>query len=205
ATRLMPPWPPNDCCQQYQHDRSLPEAEVDTLLGWLDAGGPEGDPAGAPPSQPPAVPRLSRVDVSLRMPVPYFPVAQEETSELRCFVVDGWPFDGEKYVTGVDVRPGNRAVVHHVIVQTVEASALPAIRSREGRDGRPGFDCKNLRSELHINGSVGGYTPGTQPRESPDAQIGLKFPAHSAVLLQVHYDVRNDNGLPDQTEVDFEV
>jgi len=37
-------------------------------LRWIDAGVPEGDPRGAPPSQPPPVPRLSRVDVTLKMP-----------------------------------------------------------------------------------------------------------------------------------------
>jgi hypothetical protein len=201
----MPPWPPNDCCGSYRHNRSLSAADRDTLLRWLDAGAPEGDPTGAPPSQPPPPPALSRVDLTLRMPTQYTPVATEETSELRCFLIEGWPFVEEKYITGIDVRPANRSIVHHVIVQTVGLGDVPEIRSREGRDGRPGFDCRNLRSDVHVNGGVGGWVPGTTPRESPDGTIGVRFPANSQVLLQVHYDIRNGVTTPDQIEIDFQI
>ena len=203
--KLMPPWPPNDCCESYQHDRSLSAVELDTLVRWIDAGTPEGDPVGAPPSVPLPPPRLSRVDVTLRMPEAYTPVAQEETSELRCFVLDDWPYDVEMYVTGVDVRPGNRAIVHHVIVQTIDAAAVPGLKAREGADGRPGLDCRDLKGELHVNGAAGGWTPGSVPQESPDGTLGVPFPAHSQVLLQVHYDVRAGVTMPDQMEIDFQV
>jgi hypothetical protein len=109
------------------------------------------------------------------------------------------------YVTGVDVRPGNPRLVHHVIVQTIDASLVPEVRAREGVDGRPGFDCRRLQNELHVNGSVGGWTPGTVPQESPDATLGVPFAANSQVLIQVHYDVRGSDGLPDQTLIDFQV
>jgi hypothetical protein len=205
AARVMPPWPPNDCCQKYAHDRSLPESERDVLLRWLEAGAPEGDPQGAPPSTPPPPPSLARVDVTVRMAEPYVPVAQEETSELRCFLIEDWPFTEEKFITGVDVHPGNRAIVHHVIVQTVPEGDLPALRAREGIDGRPGFDCRDLRGEIHTNGAVGGWTPGEQPFESTDAKVGRPFPAHSQIMLQVHYDVRNGISAPDQTEIEFTI
>jgi hypothetical protein len=120
-------------------------------------------------------------------------------------VIEGWPFAEEKWVTGVDVRPGNRSVVHHVIVQTVDEGQVAGLKAREGRDGRPGFDCRQLTGEVHVNGGVGGWTPGAVPRESPDAAIGVKFPAHSQVLVQIHYDVRNGVSAPDQTEMDFQV
>ncbi len=203
--KLMPPWPPNDCCESYQHNRSLSAVELDTLVRWIDAGTPEGDPVGAPPSMPLPPPRLSRVDVTLRMPEAYTPVPQEETSELRCFVLDDWPYDVEMYVTGVDVRPGNRAIVHHVIVQTIDAAAVPGLKAREGADGRAGLDCRDLKGELHVNGAAGGWTPGSVPQESPDGTLGVPFPAHSQVLLQVHYDVRAGVTMPDQMEIDFQV
>jgi hypothetical protein len=205
VAREMPPWPPNDCCQSYAHDRSLSADDYDTLVRWFEAGAPEGDPAGAPPSVPPPPPRLSRVDVTLRMAAPYTPVPNEDTSELRCFLIEGWPFAEQKYVTGVDVRPGNPRIVHHVIVQTVGLGEVPELRARDGRDGRPGFDCRDLRGEIHVNGSVGGWTPGQIPFESPDARIGVLFPARSQIMLQVHYDVRNGADAPDQTEVFLQV
>jgi hypothetical protein len=201
----MPPWPPNDCCGEYRDNRSLSAAETDTLLRWLEARAPEGDPTGAPPSEPRPPPRLSRVDVTLRMPEPYVPVATDDTSELRCFVIEGWPYEQEMHVTGVDVRPGNPSVVHHVIVQTFGAAEIEILKGRDGQDGRPGFDCRRLTSELHVNGRVGSWTPGGTPVESPDGAIGVPFPARSQVVLQVHYDVRHGVSFPDQTEIDFQV
>src|SRR5262245_6456349 len=165
--KLMPPWPPNDCCGEYQHDRSLSAVQRDTLLRRLDSGRPEGDMATATPSMPLPPPVLSRVDVTLQMPQPYTPIPTEETSDLRCFVIEGWPYDQEMYVTGFDVRPGNPAIVHHVIVQTVDSASVPELKARENKDGRPGFDCRNLRGELHVNGAAGGWTPGSVPQESP--------------------------------------
>jgi len=203
--KLMPPWPPNDCCGEYQHDRSLSDLQRDTMLRWIDAGLPEGDMATATPSMPLPPPQLSRVDVTLRMPQPYTPVPTEETSDLRCFVIEGWPYDEEMFVTGFDVRPGNPAIVHHVIVQTVDGSSVPDLKAREGADGRPGFDCRNLRGELHVNGAAGGWTPGSVPQESPDGTLGVPFPAKSDVLLQIHYDVRAGVTMPDQTEIHFQV
>jgi hypothetical protein len=205
SSRKMPPWPPNDCCQQYRHDRSLSPAEIETILRWIDAGTPEGDPQGAPPSIPVVPPMLSRVDVSLRMPEAFVPVAQVETGELRCFLIEDWPFDTDKLVTGVDVRPGNRAIVQHVIVQTVGAGDLAQLRSRQGLDGRPGFDCRDLPDEIHLGGAIGSWTPGQTPSESPEGVVGVPVPAHSQIMLQVQYDVRNGVTTPDQTEIDFQL
>jgi hypothetical protein len=82
---------------------------------------------------------------------------------------------------------------------------VPELRARDGADGRPGFDCRDLKGEIHVNGNVGSWTPGGEPFESPDAKLGVPFPAHSQLMLQIHYDVRNGITKPDQTEVEFEV
>ncbi|HVH99144.1 MAG TPA: hypothetical protein VM869_10550, partial [Enhygromyxa sp.] len=44
----MPPWPPGDGCNEYNHNRSLTEDERELLLTWLAEGAPEGDPADEP-------------------------------------------------------------------------------------------------------------------------------------------------------------
>ena len=64
----MPPWPPADDCQSYEHDRSLTGAERDLLLAWIEAGAPEGDPSGAPPdSSGDSEEREMRVDLTLQL------------------------------------------------------------------------------------------------------------------------------------------
>src|SRR5437763_15951531 len=42
ASRVMPPWPPNKGCSDYQTDRSLSDDELATITTWIDQGAVEG-------------------------------------------------------------------------------------------------------------------------------------------------------------------
>src|SRR6188508_149859 len=46
----MPPWhiDKNVGIQEFKNDRSLSEAEIDTITRWVDAGAPQGDPKDMP-------------------------------------------------------------------------------------------------------------------------------------------------------------
>ena len=46
---LMPPWPPDSTYQNYAHERTLDQNEIDLILDWANIGSPEGDPSLAPP------------------------------------------------------------------------------------------------------------------------------------------------------------
>ena len=50
-TRQMPPWhiDPSVGIQDFQNDRSLTAAEIDTIVRWADGGAPRGNPADLPP------------------------------------------------------------------------------------------------------------------------------------------------------------
>jgi len=47
-TRKMPPWFADPHYGKFSNDRSLSQAEIDTLVGWADTGAAEGDPKDAP-------------------------------------------------------------------------------------------------------------------------------------------------------------
>src|SRR5687768_17761876 len=46
ASRQMPPWHLDKTIgiQHFQNDRSLSDAQIETILKWVDAGAPKGDP-----------------------------------------------------------------------------------------------------------------------------------------------------------------
>ena len=46
---LMPPWPPDSTYQNYAHERTLNQNEIDLILEWANLGSPEGNPGLAPP------------------------------------------------------------------------------------------------------------------------------------------------------------
>jgi hypothetical protein len=50
ADRQMPPWQidRNVGIQKFKNDRSLTDAQVDTIVRWIDAGAPQGDPKDMP-------------------------------------------------------------------------------------------------------------------------------------------------------------
>src|SRR5437660_12854481 len=51
ATRQMPPWHIDKTVgvQHFKNDMSLSDDQIDTIVGWVDAGSPQGDPKDMPP------------------------------------------------------------------------------------------------------------------------------------------------------------
>src|SRR6185503_13286231 len=47
-TRQMPPWKPTSGCGEFQDERKLTQAEIDTIAEWVDNGAPEGNPFDLP-------------------------------------------------------------------------------------------------------------------------------------------------------------
>src|SRR5713226_4263843 len=49
--RKMPPWFADPHYGKFSNDSSLQQSEIDTLVGWVDAGSPKGDPNDMPPAR----------------------------------------------------------------------------------------------------------------------------------------------------------
>jgi peroxiredoxin len=108
----MPPWNADPRHGRFANDPSLSAGEKKILLAWLDADCPEGDPADLPP------PRrfnegwnIPGPDLVVTIPKP-FTVPAEGVIEYQYFEVDPG-FTEDRWVQAAEVRPGNRAVVHH--------------------------------------------------------------------------------------------
>lgn len=200
--RRMPPWKGNPCCGKYQHDTSLTDLEVATIRTWVNNGAPEGD--GTPD---PAVgqPRgLSRVDLTLGMPEPYSPTPQQGTADdTRCFLLD-WPESEGKFVTGLNVKPGNAAVVHHVLVLVANAVDIPALQRADDHDDGPGWSCPGGLVGAY-GGYLGGWAPGFEATELPEG-LGHEVRPHSKIVLTVHYSMPAMGSLgPDQTALELKM
>src|SRR6202521_2127106 len=48
ATKKMPPWFADPQYGHFANDRSLKQADIDTIVQWADSGAPAGDPRDAP-------------------------------------------------------------------------------------------------------------------------------------------------------------
>ena len=129
STRQMPPWHIDQSVgvQKFKNDMSLSQAEIDTIVAWVDAGAPQGDPKDLPPARqmrsdnewkgvqdgfgaPDIVIRSSEY----KMPAKGQDVWYRPMSEI--------PITEPRWVKMVEIRPTNlqaRKVLHHSIAYQV--------------------------------------------------------------------------------------
>jgi len=158
----MPPWQADPRYGKFVNDLRLASGEKQTLLAWVDGGAPEGSPADAP--KPRAFTegwRIPKPDVVFEMPQD-FNVPARGTIDYQYISVPT-NFTEDKWVEAVEVRPGNRAVVHHAIV-VVDSGQ------------------KGENNEEYL----AGYAPGMTPQLWKPGQARL-IKAGSKLVFQMHY------------------
>ena len=161
----MPPWHASPKYGHYANARFMPEKDKEILREWVAGGMPYGDIKDLP-----ELPKfregwhLPRVpDVVYEMRKRPFIVPKEGVVEYQYFVVDPG-FKEDQWVTGAQVLPGNRSVVHHAIV---------FIRPPDGADFR-GI------------GWLTAFVPGQRINMLPPGRA-RKVPAGSKLVFQMHY------------------
>ncbi|MDX2150359.1 MAG: thiol-disulfide isomerase [Bryobacteraceae bacterium] len=208
--KRMPPWFADPAHGQFKNDRSLSKAEIDTLVAWADSGAKEGEPADAP--KPVAFLEgwnIGKPDAVFEMPNKY-EVPAEGTIEYQ-YIVIPTNFKEDKWVQMAEVRPGNRAVVHHVIAFIREPGskwlkdAQPGVpfvpESKRPGAQRPQQQGQRNRSEDDGMGGefLVGYAPGTVP-EVLEPGRGKLIKAGSDIVFQMHYTA-NGKTQSDQTHL----
>jgi hypothetical protein len=121
ATRVargtMPPWHADPAHGEFLNDRRLSDADKDTIARWVAVGAPEGEMKDLP-EQPKYADgwMIGQPDAVLSMQEDY-PLPANGEVKYQYFEVPT-NFTEDKWVQAFEVRPGNRSVVHHVIVYT---------------------------------------------------------------------------------------
>lgn len=163
----MPPWHANPKYGHFSNENRLTQAEKQLVFDWVELGCPEGDPKDLPtPKRYPEgwfMPR--EPDQVIYMTDEAVDIKAEGIEDYRYYVVDPG-FKEDRWVSIAEAMPGNRAVVHHIIVY---------VRSPEAKDSNIGH------SELLV-----GFAPGTRPLPLP-AGWARKIPAGSKLIFEMHY------------------
>jgi cytochrome c5 len=204
--KIMPPWKPVPGHGDFKGSFGLSDDERQTILDWIAAGTPQGDPADIPdPVIQTGDWQLGDPDLLVQMPLSYNVPRRQDM--YRCFVLPTG-LDADKWVSAVQVVPGNRQIVHHVILfldTTGQAQQL------DGQDGDPGYTCfggpgfditkgiDGLASLLDLTNGLGGWVPGSRIQPLPDG-TALFLPKNAKIVMQVHYFPNGHPG-PDQTKV----
>ena len=189
SLRKMPPWHVDSTCTAYEDDPSLTAQEIEILSRWVAAGAPQGDLRDLPPERTfPDGWELGPPDQVVTMSEPMTPDFGSG-DVYRCFVLPTG-LSSDKYVAAVEVVPGSRRMVHHVIL-FVDSSGTAA-RQLDARDPGPGYTCFGGPGfDVSLAAStLGGWAPGNTPHRLPDG-VGMPLPAGSDVVMQVHYSSRS--------------
>jgi hypothetical protein len=168
AERRMPPWHADPRYGKFANDPSLSEREKNLLFAWINAGCPQGDPSATPRLSPfPQGWRIPTPDQVVSMPEP-FTVPAEGTIEYQYIVVDPG-FHEDRWIQAAEIRPGNRAVVHHcnVFLQPPD------------------------NPDIQAQGELGSYclvaaAPGTPPLVLPEG-MAKRVPAGWRFVFVLHY------------------
>jgi mono/diheme cytochrome c family protein len=208
ATRKMPPWFADPKYGHFSNDRRLTEAQINTLVAWVDAGAPEGDAKDKPTPVKWKDGWNIRPDVVLQMARP-FTVPAKGTLQYA-YIVIPTGFTRDTWVTAGEIRPGARSVVHHMsaIVRPRGAAWLkdakpgePYIPQANSREGQP--DSNDPQSGL-IDADdefLCGYAPGMQPQRFDIDHSAKLIPAGSDIVLQVHYTTNGKTAVEDLSSI----
>jgi tetratricopeptide (TPR) repeat protein len=181
SRRLMPPWKPESSRGDFQDDRRLTDAELQTLQRWIADGADEGNPADLPP--PPKWAdgwRLGTPDLVVRMTEPYT-VRADGPDVFRTFVIP-IPLAAARYVRALEFQPGNARVVHHA---NLGVDRTQASRQLDQRDPEPGYTGGMVVEARYPEGQLLGWTPGQAPHPSPEGMPWRLAPG-SDLVVQLH-------------------
>jgi hypothetical protein len=205
-TGKMPPWSADSRYGHFRNEPALAQDEIETLAAWVDSGAPEGDRKDRPAPREWNDSWTIPPDTVVSLPQPV-PVPAKGTVELTDIIVPSG-FTKDTWVTSIEIRPGNRSVVHHVILSVVPHRdgveyGVPHTHP-QNRDAA-GVATKRIAPGDRLRGLVGVeavYVPGAAPMDYRPYRAAKLIPAGSDLLIQVHY-TPNGTATTDQTRIGF--
>lgn len=204
AARRMPPWGAQDSAEcsppfGWQGDERLTDDEISLLRRWALTGAPAGDlPTETSYAIATNLSSLAEPTFDLAPLTPYLPPTDRD--DFRCFVLEIPELDAGAYISGVDVVPGDRRIVHHATVWS-DPDGIAAQRAEP--DGS--FECRdiNFAPDARLSWLIS-WAPGAKPLELR-SDIAIEIPPRSKIIMQIHYSVGGREIAPDSTHLQLRV
>ncbi len=178
----MPPWSAEDGFGVFKHRSSLTAHELNVLVDWSNGGTPEGPELNSVESVSTGS-TWNLGEPSLVLEIPENFSMDPTTSEaIHYFVLNGGR-QAERWVTAVDVRPGNPSIVRSV---QVYVDTTDRARTLDAGDEALGFVMDELEPSFPIEQIIGIWVAG---QSAIQTELGLAYylPADSDLVARIHY------------------
>lgn len=197
--RLMPPWhaatDPHNGLGGFQGDVRLSDEQINTFRAWVAQGCPPGEKSDAPAARTwPANDswQIGEPDFVFAMPEPYV-VPKNRLDEYQFYRVKA-NFPEDRYIQAIEMRPGNKSVVHHMGA-IIGKSTLEPLSANQALLKLYGLTGEKIKK-------IGDYIPGDpfNARTYPTGQA-LKLPANHDLFFEMHYTPTGKDELPDLSKM----
>jgi hypothetical protein len=163
ASRTMPPWYADGEHGKWENDRRLSQAEIDKIVAWVDAGAPRGSEAiPAPPQFAQGWNHPSGKQPDLIIEAPAMEIKAEGENPWQYAYVK-LPFVADDvFIGAMQIVPGNRKMVHHVLVTSATLppdtvlDSLGRVQAQPGESAAPGG--RGAAAPTPRAGAAGGAT-----------------------------------------------
>jgi hypothetical protein len=169
--REMPPWHLDKSVgiREFKNDISLSDADVNTIVRWVDAGAPQGDPKEMPP------PLTFRPETDWFIGKPDLTITFDKEMTMYAKGPDWWinkyantGLTEDRWVKAMQIKPSNPKIVHHAVTTVIPPAG----------------------TDLTDSGFVGGefeeYAVGKYGTTFPE-NTGRLLPAGSRIQFDMHY------------------
>lgn len=200
SNRTMPPWGADPHIGRFANDPSLTDDEIARIVRWVDSGAQRGvEPPPAPPAYADGW-QIGTPDLIVSMDKA-FPIPATGLIEYQYFQIPT-NLAEDRWVQGIEVRPGDSRAVHHLRV--FAQGAEPDGRKLPKPGERLCVDevCGNLEPPLLGWGpNLASIAVGTRPETYP-LGAAKRLKAGSVLTLHVHYTTYGEAS-QDRTQVGF--
>jgi hypothetical protein len=178
----MPPWFADPKVGHFTNDRRLSEAQIQTLVAWVDGGSPEGDAKDKPAARKFQEGWNIKPDMVIEMPKA-FELPPTGTIDYQYILVKG-NITQDIWVKEAEMRPSNNAVLHHGKVWVRPPGSHWMEHATPGVPYSVGMG-RNTPEEG--NDIIGKYNPGLGAQTFDIDGSAKLIPKGSDFVFELHY------------------
>jgi tetratricopeptide (TPR) repeat protein/mono/diheme cytochrome c family protein len=182
-SRFMPPWLPDPGEYKFADELRLSDAQITTIARWVEQGAVEGAPSDLPPT-----PKFAE---GWQMGTPDWVIKAEKPYQLPASGTDQYwnfifrtPVNRTHWLKAIEIRPGDKRVVHHANVLVDRTQSARAQESSPGA-GFGGMEIKIESEAFDPDSHFLFWKPGTAPYTEPDG-MALRLDAGTDLVLNIH-------------------